>query len=87
MNASSTPKSDDREIYSILQAVGLVFKNAIQKAYPDVPVASPIVTSATNVAASMGFDYQCSSALNILQNLKSKGKINILFFIEFNYLL
>lgn len=62
---------DKKSMYSILNALTDIFRDAIQKAFPQVPQAPVVITSSSN--AKFG-DYQCNSAMPIMQLLKSEGR-------------
>ncbi|KAK6624534.1 hypothetical protein RUM44_011393 [Polyplax serrata] len=62
--------SDEKSLYSIQNALFNIFKHAINKAYPQFPQAPVVVASSSH--AKFG-DYQCNSAMPIMQLLKAQG--------------
>lgn len=64
------PVIDEKSLYSIQNALTTIFKEAIGKAFPELTQAPVIIAPSSH--AKFG-DYQCNSAMPIMQMLKAQG--------------
>lgn len=83
MSSPESQPKQDNAMYSILLVLNDLFGQAIQSAFPDVPDAPVLVALSSPVlAATKGIDYQCNSALPIMQTLKARGKLTLQVFAQ-----
>lgn len=76
INPNDVSCKEERSFYSIQNTLVSIFKEAIQRAFPELKNA-PVVIAASN--NSKFGDYQCNSAMPIVQLLKSEGKKKVIF--------